>query len=65
MDKEHFEQRLKIACFKSITNQLRERCLITREEFKKIHKYLEQMEIDTIAAKPVKSRHSRQLTVVK
>ena len=63
MDKKHFDERLKIACFRSITKQLRDRCLITRDEFEQVQKLLRQREIDLLAAKPCKSKHSRDSVV--
>ena len=65
MDKQQFEERFKIACFRSITKQLREHCLITRAEFKQIQKHLEQMELDLLAGKPEISTHTRKLSPVK
>ena len=55
MDNERFNERLKIAYFRAVTNRLRERGLITREEFDKIVKSIEQSEADLIAAKPLES----------
>lgn len=64
MDKHQFDKRIEIACFRIITNMLRERSLITRTEFKKIHNELKQIETDLIAAKPSKTEHSRDTTMV-
>ena len=59
-----FQERMKIACFRAITNQLFEKNLITQEELKKINKRLEKMETDLIMGKPRKTASSRKLTTV-
>ena len=64
MNDADFEARVKIACFRTITNQLFERNLITQEELKKINKRLEKMEAGLIMAKPRKTAPHRKLTTL-
>ena len=61
---EQFEPRLKIACFRAITDQLRDNHLVTDEEYRRIMKHLDKQETDLIAGKPA-GTHPRKLTEVK
>ncbi len=64
VDNTGFEERLKIICFRAITNQLYEKNLITQEELQRINDLLERMEADLIVAKPRKTAASRILTTL-
>lgn len=65
MDKQHFEDRLRIIAFREITDRLREKRLITEEEFRKISQQIDRMEEDLLKGKSSKTPRNRKPTELK
>ncbi len=65
MNNQGIEERIKLACFRTITDQLFERNLITKEELKRITQRLEQMEIDLIRPESQEKPHPRKISLMK
>ena len=65
MNKQGIEENIKLSCFRTITDQLFERNLITSDELKRISQRLEQMEIDLIRPESQEKTHPRKISLVK
>ena len=59
-----FDERVRICAFRALTDQLRQRKLITEDEFHRISKKIDCMEMNSVSATPAKNQQPRNVTVV-